>query len=96
MGVPNGTAKTNGHASPRAAEYNLPSHFIGGNRLDVALPSAVRDFVAQHEGHSVITSVGFLPFFALYIYIYLSYSASKILSNAASFQRPANIFSMHF
>ncbi|TQB75086.1 acetyl-coenzyme-A carboxylase [Monascus purpureus] len=57
MGVPNGTAKTNGHASPRAAEYNLPSHFIGGNRLDVALPSAVRDFVAQHEGHSVITSV---------------------------------------
>lgn len=69
MGVPNGTAKTNGHASPRAAEYNLPSHFIGGNRLDVALPSAVRDFVAQHEGHSVITSVGFLPFFALYIYI---------------------------
>lgn len=69
MGVPNGTAKTNGHASPRAAEYNLPSHFIGGNRLDVAVPSAVRDFVAQHEGHSVITSVGFLPFFALYIYI---------------------------
>ncbi|OJJ01421.1 hypothetical protein ASPVEDRAFT_41004 [Aspergillus versicolor CBS 583.65] len=41
----------------RAAKYNLPSHFIGGNHLDAAAPSSVKDFVAQHEGHSVITSV---------------------------------------
>lgn len=43
----------------RAAKYNLASHFIGGNHLDAAAPSSVKDFVAQHEGHSVITSVGF-------------------------------------
>ncbi|BCS26346.1 acetyl-CoA carboxylase ACC1 [Aspergillus puulaauensis] len=41
----------------RSAKYNLPSHFIGGNHLDAAAPSSVKDFVAQHEGHSVITSV---------------------------------------
>ncbi|PYH45867.1 acetyl-CoA carboxylase ACC1 [Aspergillus saccharolyticus JOP 1030-1] len=45
----------NGHAGSRAA--SLPSHFIGGNHLDAAPPSAVRDFVAKHEGHSVISSV---------------------------------------
>ena len=43
----------------RAAKYSLPSHFIGGNHLDAAAPSSVKDFVAQHEGHSVITSVSF-------------------------------------
>lgn len=63
MGVPNGTAATNGHSSSRAAKYNLPSHFIGGNRLDLAPPSSVKDFVAQHEGHSVITSVSFVDSF---------------------------------
>ncbi|KAG0240329.1 acetyl-coenzyme-A carboxylase [Actinomortierella wolfii] len=31
--------------------------FVGGNSLDVAPKSAVRDFVAQHGGHSVITKV---------------------------------------
>lgn len=57
MGVPDGT--TNGHGGSRAAKHNLPSHFIGGNHLDAAAPSSVKDFVANHEGHSVITSVSF-------------------------------------
>ncbi|KAL2838455.1 acetyl-CoA carboxylase [Aspergillus pseudoustus] len=56
MGVTNGTS-TNGHGGSRAARYNLPSHFIGGNHLEAAAPSGVKDFVAQNEGHSVITSV---------------------------------------
>lgn len=38
---------------------SLPSHFIGGNRLEVARPGAVRDFVAAHGGHTVITSVSY-------------------------------------
>ena len=33
------------------------SHFIGGNHLDAAAPSSVKDFVALHDGHSVISSV---------------------------------------
>ncbi|KAL4749249.1 hypothetical protein BDW72DRAFT_178697 [Aspergillus terricola var. indicus] len=55
MGASDGT--TNGHGGSRAAKHNLPSHFIGGNHLDAAAPSSVKDFVANHEGHSVITSV---------------------------------------
>ncbi|KAH0562652.1 acetyl-coenzyme-A carboxylase [Trichoglossum hirsutum] len=47
----------NGAPSAYAAKHNLPAHFIGGNRLDVAPPSAVKDFVASHDGHTVITSV---------------------------------------
>lgn len=39
------------------AQYNLPSHFIGGNHLEAAAPSSVKDFVAKHGGHSVISSV---------------------------------------
>ncbi|KAJ6098906.1 hypothetical protein N7467_000441 [Penicillium canescens] len=48
---------TNGNGSSMAAKYNLPSHFIGGNALESASPSSVKDFVAAHDGHSVITSV---------------------------------------
>ncbi|EFE38204.1 hypothetical protein TRV_07117 [Trichophyton verrucosum HKI 0517] len=47
----------NGYGSAYAAKHNLPSHFIGGNRLDLAPPGAVKDFVAKNDGHSVITSV---------------------------------------
>lgn len=51
----------NGHAngapSSYAAKYNLASHFIGGNELSNAPPSKVKDFVAAHDGHTVITSV---------------------------------------
>jgi acetyl-CoA carboxylase/biotin carboxylase 1 len=46
----------NGHTS-YAAKHNLPSHFIGGNRLEVAESSRVKDFVAAYDGHTVITSV---------------------------------------
>lgn len=56
MATTNGTSPVNG-ASFAAKHKNLPSHFIGGNRLEVAPPSKVKDFVAAHEGHSVITSV---------------------------------------
>ncbi|KAF8466702.1 acetyl-CoA carboxylase [Kalaharituber pfeilii] len=43
--------------SSYAEKHKLPAHFIGGNRLDVARPGAVRDFVAANDGHTVITSV---------------------------------------
>ncbi|QIW94738.1 hypothetical protein AMS68_000256 [Peltaster fructicola] len=35
----------------------VPEHFIGGNELSKAPPSIVKDFVAAHDGHTVITSV---------------------------------------
>lgn len=59
MGASTGNAVVNGHGSSNAAKYNLPSHFIGGNHLDAAPPGLVRDFVAKHGGHSVISSVCF-------------------------------------
>ena len=40
-----------------ASKHNLAPHFIGGNHLDVAPPGRVKDFVANNEGHTVITSV---------------------------------------
>jgi hypothetical protein len=52
MAVTNGNA-TNGSS----AKHNLPSHFIGGNSIESAAPSNVKDFVIAHDGHSVITSV---------------------------------------
>jgi acetyl-CoA carboxylase/biotin carboxylase 1 len=51
----NGTA--NGSPSPAAAQYDLPSHFIGGSHLGVAQPGKVKDFVAAHGGHTVIKNV---------------------------------------
>jgi acetyl-CoA carboxylase/biotin carboxylase 1 len=54
MGVTNGNSPVNGSS---AKHSNLPSHFIGGNALESAPPSKVKEFVAAHEGHSVITSV---------------------------------------
>ncbi|KAL1988453.1 hypothetical protein VTN96DRAFT_9508 [Rasamsonia emersonii] len=56
MPATNGASPVNG-TSLSAKHQSLPSHFIGGNHLDVAPPSKVKDFVAAHEGHSVITSV---------------------------------------
>lgn len=58
MGAPNDSS-TNGLAGSLAAKTDIPSHFIGGNHLDAAPPSIVKDFVAQHNGHSVISSVSF-------------------------------------
>ncbi|KAK3334548.1 acetyl-CoA carboxylase [Neurospora tetraspora] len=40
-----------------AAKHNLAPHFIGGNRLENAPASKVKDFVASHDGHTVITNV---------------------------------------
>jgi acetyl-CoA carboxylase / biotin carboxylase 1 len=47
----------NGVPSSNAARHNLPEHFIGGNHLAAAPPSSVKDFVASHGGHTVITNV---------------------------------------
>jgi acetyl-CoA carboxylase/biotin carboxylase 1 len=47
----------NGVPSSNAARHNLPGHFIGGNHLAAAPPSSVKDFVASHGGHTVITNV---------------------------------------
>jgi len=47
----------NGHGSSYAAKHNLASHFIGGNHLEVAGAGLVKDFVANNDGHTVITSV---------------------------------------
>ena len=47
----------NGHASSYAAKHNLSAHFIGGNHLAAAASGRVKDFVASHDGHTVITSV---------------------------------------
>ncbi|KAI5787034.1 acetyl-CoA carboxylase-like protein [Peziza echinospora] len=54
------TPQTNTDGSPSThytSKYKLPSHFFGGNSLETARAGAVRDFVAAHGGHTVITSV---------------------------------------
>jgi hypothetical protein len=58
MGVTNGNPPVSGSS----AKQPIPSHFIGGNALESAAPSKVKDFVAAHEGHSVITSVSNLSY----------------------------------
>jgi acetyl-CoA carboxylase/biotin carboxylase 1 len=51
----NGSA--NGAPSSYAAKFDLAPHFIGGNHLAAAAPGKVKDFVAAHDGHTVITNV---------------------------------------
>jgi acetyl-CoA carboxylase/biotin carboxylase 1 len=51
----NGSA--NGGPSSYAAKFDLAPHFIGGNHLQAAAPGKVKDFVAAHDGHTVITNV---------------------------------------
>ena len=53
----NGVNGANGHPSSYSAKFNLAPHFLGGNHLGAAPNSKVRDFVAQHDGHTVITNV---------------------------------------
>jgi hypothetical protein len=53
----NGAAYTNGSPSSATAKHNVPSHFIGGSHLGAASPGKVKDFVAAHGGHTVITNV---------------------------------------
>jgi hypothetical protein len=57
MGISTTDRTKNGTPSSSAVNYNLPAHFIGGNHLAVAAPSKVKDFVASHGGHTVITNV---------------------------------------
>ncbi|KAJ4303919.1 acetyl-coenzyme-A carboxylase [Collariella sp. IMI 366227] len=40
-----------------AQKHTLAPHFIGGNKLENAPPSKVKDFVANNDGHTVITNV---------------------------------------
>lgn len=54
-GVVNG--EQTGYPSSYAAKYNIASHFIGGNEISKAPPSKLKDFVAAHDGHTVITNV---------------------------------------
>lgn len=53
----NGTVPVMNGGSSYAAKFNLADHFIGGNKLENAPASAVKDFVASHDGHTVITNV---------------------------------------
>lgn len=53
----NGANGANGAPSSNAAKYNLAPHFIGGSHLGAAAPGKVKDFVAAHGGHTVITNV---------------------------------------
>ncbi|CAH0047847.1 unnamed protein product [Clonostachys solani] len=56
----NGRPQANGKVS-YAEKYNIADHFIGGNRLENAPASKVKDFVAQNGGHTVITNELQLP-----------------------------------
>lgn len=47
---------SNGKAS-YAEKHRIADHFIGGNKLENAPSSVVKDFVAAHDGHTVITNV---------------------------------------
>ncbi|KAJ2907251.1 hypothetical protein MKZ38_006545 [Zalerion maritima] len=40
-----------------AEKQKIADHFIGGNNLHTARPSKVKDFVAENDGHTVITNV---------------------------------------
>jgi acetyl-CoA carboxylase/biotin carboxylase 1 len=53
----NGTVPVMNGSTSYAAKHKLADHFIGGNKLENAAPGPVKDFVAQHDGHTVITSV---------------------------------------
>jgi acetyl-CoA carboxylase/biotin carboxylase 1 len=54
----NGTVPVmNVSAQSYSAKHKLADHFIGGNKLENAAAGPVKDFVAAHDGHTVITSV---------------------------------------
>ena len=75
-GLSNGASHTNGTHAPAtngtngvsgkgansySAKFQLADHFIGGNRLEAASPSKVKNFVKENDGHTVITSVSVGP-----------------------------------
>lgn len=53
----NGTVPITNGSTSYAAKHKLADHFIGGNKLENAAPGPVKDFVAAHDGHTVITNV---------------------------------------
>ena len=57
MAATNGTVPVSNGTASYAAKHQIADHFIGGNRLANAPPSVVKDFVAEHDGHTVITNV---------------------------------------
>ena len=64
---------TESTGGPNYLAMPLPPHFIGGNRLEVAPSGVVRDFVAAHGGHTVITSVSFEPLRRCYLLFWCTY-----------------------
>lgn len=61
---PNGTngrtVPVNGKTS-YAEKHRIADHFIGGNKLANAPAGKVKEFVAQNDGHTVITNVRCCP-----------------------------------
>lgn len=53
----NGTVPVMNGSTSYAKKHNLAEHFIGGNKLENASAGPVKDFVASHDGHTVISSV---------------------------------------
>jgi len=45
------------HSNGTPSYSNMADHFIGGNHLGAAPQGKVKDFVAAHGGHTVITNV---------------------------------------
>lgn len=67
-GADSGSVPRNGVVVPQSngkasyAELNkVADHFIGGNKLENAPDSKVKDFVAENDGHTVITNVSSAP-----------------------------------
>ncbi|ROT38258.1 acetyl-CoA carboxylase [Sodiomyces alkalinus F11] len=59
-GQANGTSHVVPHMNGKASyaeKHKIADHFIGGNNLANAPASKVKDFVAAHDGHTVITNV---------------------------------------
>ncbi|KHJ32356.1 putative acetyl- carboxylase [Erysiphe necator] len=63
MAEVNGNVNKANHTMPLlrglsyASRHQIADHFIGGNKLENAPSSNVKDFVKKHDGHTVITNV---------------------------------------
>jgi acetyl-CoA carboxylase/biotin carboxylase 1 len=58
-GSANGPTRTLPYVSGKASyseRHPVADHFIGGNSLEKAPSSKVKDFVKEHDGHTVITN----------------------------------------
>lgn len=63
------SADANGSAS-YSDRFTIADHFIGGNKLENAAASKVKDFVAQNDGHTVITNVSDFIFSFRFLKLY--------------------------